>query len=975
MDKKELSDYGFGADYVESIIEKHTFDEESESIEHYGTPRHSGRYPWGSGKNPQRGRDLISESDSLKAKGLNKGEIAKAMGYTTTKAYTAAMSQARAARDADQYKTIDTLMRRFGNNVSAVAREMGTNESTIRSKLKSRDSRQSTIANSTVTILREEMERLNGDYIDVGKAANIALGVTPSRLKTAVQTLVNEGKYDVQHIRIDQQNNPGQSTPTKVLVPKGTTWAEVVNHKDRIHELIESGKKINDDDGSIRKLVDPVSLDSKRVYINYTDDKGKGGVEKDGTIEIRPGVKDMNLGQSRYAQVRILVDDNKYMKGMAYYSNKVPEGYDCIYNTNKPVSKADSVFKEIKEKYTGPDFRPIDKFGAVIVNQNQYTDEKGNTKTGVINIMKEEGDWAKQSNTLAAQFLSKQKVPVARQQLAEDYAKRADDYETIKSLTNPVLRQALLKPFADECDSAAVDLKAAAFPRQAWSVILPNPKLKDNEVYAPNFQTGEKVILVRYPHEGTYQIPLLTVNNNSRSSKEMIGSNPTDAVCINQKVANILSGADFDGDSVLVIPAGNGKFSTSASYKGNKAIKELQEFDAKEAYPPIKVKDKNGKLVDLEAKVDKVTDPQTQFLWQKQKQMGMISNLITDMTLAGAPVEHLVRATKHANCVIDVEKHNLDYKRSERENNIAELKAIYQKKEDGKVGGGAGTLISRAKSEERVAQRKPAYNQFDEQGNYLIKDGINVKTGEKVWQDTGKVSKHIDKKTGELVETVRTIKTTKMAEAKDARLLMSGPHHEGTEIEKVYADYANRCKALGNEARKSYVSIQLPKKDPAAAKEYATEVKSLQEKLQKAQANIPLERLANIKAGLAVDAMRKSGEYDLKSSEWAKERAKALTRARRDVGASRYNLEITPKEWEAIQKNAVSPTMLKQIFAKTDLDKLRKLATPKETNVLSDAKISRIKAYANSGRTQTEIAEALGISVSSVRKVLNPKED
>ena len=29
-----------------------------ESLEHYGTPRHSGRYPWGSGKDPyQHGRD------------------------------------------------------------------------------------------------------------------------------------------------------------------------------------------------------------------------------------------------------------------------------------------------------------------------------------------------------------------------------------------------------------------------------------------------------------------------------------------------------------------------------------------------------------------------------------------------------------------------------------------------------------------------------------------------------------------------------------------------------------------------------------------------------------------------------------------------------------------------------------------------------------------------------------------------------
>lgn len=26
--------------------------EETDELEHYGTPRHSGRYPWGSGENP-----------------------------------------------------------------------------------------------------------------------------------------------------------------------------------------------------------------------------------------------------------------------------------------------------------------------------------------------------------------------------------------------------------------------------------------------------------------------------------------------------------------------------------------------------------------------------------------------------------------------------------------------------------------------------------------------------------------------------------------------------------------------------------------------------------------------------------------------------------------------------------------------------------------------------------------------------------
>lgn len=975
MMANELNQYGFGADYLDSI-EEHTFEEDGESISHYGTPRHSGRYPWGSGKNPQRGRDLISDSDALRAKGLTKPEIAKTMGYDSTKKYEAALSQAHAARKADEYRTVTALMEKYNGNKSAVAREMGRNESSIRSILQYNDKRQSAIAQSTVTILRNEMERLNGDYLDVGRAANLAIGVTASRLDTAVNTLVNEGKYDVINARVKQANNSGNSTPLKLLVPKGTTWAEAINHYEKVHELTEAGKKVSKDDGSINTLVDPVSLDSKRIFIRYTDDKGKGGNEKDGTIEIRQGVKDLNLGQSAYAQVRVLVDGDKYMKGMAYYSKDVPEGYDCVYNTAKTIEKSADVFKHVK---TDPDLRPIDKFGAVILSQNKYTDDKGNEKTGVLNIMKEEGAWANMTDTLPAQFLSKQKVPVAKQQLAIDYANRADDLDSIMKLTNPVLKQALLKPFGDECDSAAVDLKAAAFPRQAWSVILPNPKLKDTEVYAPNFNTGEKVILVRFPHEGTYQIPLLTVNNNSRSSKEAIGSNPKDAIMVNKKVAEQLSGADFDGDFVLTIPASEGKF------KVDKARKELIEFDDKSSYPPAKGIDKaTGKEYTLKAVVGKTpkSEPYTdengkfvkEYLWQEQKQMGMISNLITDMTLMGAPMEHLIRATKHSMTVIDVKKHHLDWKRSEVENNIQELKNIYQQKDDPtKKAGGAGTLISRASGEQRVDSRKPAYSKKDENGNYLIKDGIDVKTGKKVWQPSGKTTyKGIDEN-GNKIYVTKTQESTRMMETDDARTLMSGVGHRGTEMEKVYADYANRCKALGNEARKAYVNVKIPKKDPAAAKKYSEEVKSLQTQLTNAQKNIPLERLAHIKVSLEVKKMRENG-VDMKASEWSKEKAKLLTRARQEVGASRYNIKITPKEWEAIQNNAISPTMLKQIFAKTDLDQLRTLAMPKETKVLSSAKISRIKAYANAGMTQAEIAKTLGISTSSVQKALNPDE-
>ena len=37
------------------------------------------------------------------------------------------------------------------------------------------------------------------------------------------------------------------------------------------------------------------------------------------------------------------------------------------------------------------------------------------------------------------------------------------------------------------------------------------PSMKENEVYAPNYKNGEQVALIRYPHAGTFEIPILTV--------------------------------------------------------------------------------------------------------------------------------------------------------------------------------------------------------------------------------------------------------------------------------------------------------------------------------------------------------------------------------------------------------------------------------------------------------------------------------
>lgn len=66
-----------------------------------------------------------------------------------------------------------------------------------------------------------------------------------------------------------------------------------------------------------------------------------------------------------------------------------------------------------------------------------------------------------------------------------------------------------------------------------------------------------------------------------------------------------------------------------------------------------------------------------------EKQMDVVSNLITDMTIKGATEEELFRAVKHSMVVIDAVKHKLDYKQSEEDNDIESLKKKYQSKKDG----------------------------------------------------------------------------------------------------------------------------------------------------------------------------------------------------------------------------------------------------------------------------------------------------
>lgn len=889
---------------------------------HYGVKRRSGRYPWGSGDDPyQHSGDFLGRVEELQKKGLSEKEIADTIGLTTSQ-LRIQKSLAKDERRALQVERAKGL-REDGKSLSEIAKIMGfNNDSSVRALLNDNAESRMKLAKSTADILKKQVDEKG--MIDVGTGVERVMGVSKEKLKEALYILEMQG-YPTYGGRVPQATNAGRLTTLKVLCPPGTEHKEIFNYEN-IHSFSEYVSR--DNGKTFSKFEYPAAMDGKRLQICYAE---QGGVQKDGVIEVRRGCKDLDLGNSHYAQVRIMVDGksvgadkNRYLKGMCVYSDDLPKGIDVRFNTNKHLgTPVKDVLKTVKDDPSNP-------FGSLIKpnGQSKYIGEDGKEHLSLINKRAEEGDWGEWSNKLPSQFLAKQNISLIKKQIGLAQASKDEEFAEIKALTNPVVKKTLLKSFADDCDSAAVHLHAAALPRQKYQVILPVPTLKDNEVYAPNFKNGEQIALVRFPHGGTFEIPILTVNNKHADARRVLGSNPLDAIGINQHNADRLSGADFDGDTVLCIPH-NSKVKISSQ----KALAGLEGFDTKEAYGPQTYKGKNVRL-----------------MTRTQLEMGKISNLITDMTLKGANEDELARAVRHSMVVIDAEKHKLNYKQSEIDNGISELKHKYQGhyNEQGNWSTGASTLLSRAKGEKAVIKRKGSPK-------------IDPETGKQYWE-IDKTS-YIDKKTGKQV--YRMQKSTNMYETDDANTLSSG-----TPQEQVYANYANHLKALGNSARKELISTPNYKYSPDSKNKYLEEVKTLDSKLNIALLNAPKERQAQVIANSVVAAKKKEFP-DLTKKELKKISQQALSEAREQVGSKREPVKISDREWEAIQAGAISPTKLKQIIDNSDLDRLRELATPRSSkNTISPAKENKLKAMIASGYTNAEIADAIGVSASTVAKYI-----
>lgn len=997
------------------------------TLMHVGTKRHSGRYAWGSGEVPYQHEPWFNNGNVpvdkkpfyqryrvLKSAGKSDKEIAKEINdelYNGEKDYrgndkfnTTKLRQwvtiGKEQQNADDIATVTRLKNEKQMSNTAIAKKMGVPESTVRSWLEPGKLEKMNSTRNVANALEKAVEEKK--YLDIGKSTELQLNVSKEKLDAAVEMLSFEG-YKVSMLKAKQVGRGGQFTWTPVLTKDDVSFRDINEHLGDIKPLTEF---YSNDGKKILKKEPPRSVSSKRVEVLYAED---GGADKDGVIELRPNVKDISLGNDMYAQVRIAVDNSHYLKGMAVYNSDLPEGIDIRFNTKKSKSVPamgddpdNTVLKKFKKNSDGTFKDPDLPFGANTKPNQGYLDENGKEVQSCVNKVNSDEDWAKWSKNLPAQFLSKQDPKTAKQQLGVAYDLKETEYEKIMALDNPTIRKKLLADFADECDSDAVHLKAAPFPGQSTHVLLPCTSLKDNEVYAPNFRQGEEVILVRFPHESISQIPRLKVNNRNKEAQRYF-KNAEHAIGINHNTAMQMSGADFDGDTVMVIPVRGQKL------RSRDPFEKLKNYDPEESYPPYKGMKRVGEGDGF----------------KKQLEMGKISNLITDMTVAGAPEEEVVRAIKHSMCIIDAEKHNLNWRGSYEDNRIAELKEKYQ----GGKNKGASTIISKATSPDNINRRKeifdknkmteeeverfnngehiyrdteekylkPTFSYIDkdnhkqttsdtkymteEQKNAYFQDRKQYDKDRKVY--LRELAKNPDAQPSYTVpdrtnlglkykEEYLTQEVPKMTTHKDANELISG---NNAVIEHVYADHANRLKALALKARAESRATPNLVKSSEAAKEYAEEATALKNKLNNARLNAARERQANrIAESIVKEKKAKAKEEGevLTKDQVKKIETKALTDARKLVAPEKKQvIEITPREWEAIQKGAISNSMLLDILEKANPDQVRKYATPKKEARINKNQLARAKRLIKAGNTQADVADMLGISVSTLSKFLN----
>jgi predicted transcriptional regulator len=327
-----------------------------------------------------------------------------------------------------------------------------------------------------------------------------------------------------------------------------------------------------------------------------------------------------------------------------------------------------------------------------------------------------------------------------------------------------------------------------------------------------------------------------------------------------------------------------------------------------------------------------------------------------------------------AQLIIDAEKHKLNWRGAEEEYRISELHEKYQ----GKKRGGAVTIVSKASGEYDVPEGEEYYD-------------IDPKTGAKIPKYTGKKRVYFTREDDtkyykDLLPKQAgydpnakdvTQKSTKMAETSDANTLVSPYKYR---IETIYANYANQCKALANEARKESLVKKETPYSKQAADTYKEEVAHLTELIENSKVNAALERLAQRSAKVIIDERiaKYPERYNKKTPDGKKHISKLknqVTNQQRKIVSKQRPFDITPREWEAIEAGALHKSDVKEIINRANSDQVKKYAMPKNTDysTLSPANLAHARAMINSGYTQADVAASFNISPSTLSKLLRGK--
>ena len=177
-------------------------------------------------------------------------------------------------------------------------------------------------------------------------------------------------------------------------------------------------------------------------------------------------------------------------------------------------------------------------------------------------------------------------------------------------------------------------------------------------------------------------------------------------------------------------------------------------------------------------------------------------------------------------------------------------------------------------------------------------------------------------------------------------------------------------KSMANQARKLAVHVDEPSKNPEAAKKYAREVDSLKKQLVAAKSWSPKERNAQIFADHVYKAAKLENP-NMTDDDKKKVKTQALATGRARLGGKKPKVTFSDKEWEAVQAGAISKTTLSELLRYADSDKVKERALPRSKTVMTSSKISMAKARLKAGYSYKEVAQQLGVPISTLQSAMN----